>query len=214
MIEEIRYRTSARTMDSETCSLNEKENILNKDHLKSPLPPVAPVDDGKPDLPRPDPMSIVVPMYHGAAGPFSSNPSLSCPTTPTSERSTFFGAVIFKSINPRLKESAHTPDLTWKAPFFTSGFDVDIEAGSSFVGNLFVGMLPLAAGDSVYEVKAPKFSSSKGLRSELLTPPGGSCLDSARPEPIFEENAPKKSDLSKLFIETAGKGSKSVALEC
>lgn len=103
-----------------TCPLMVKENILCEDHLKFPnccwwkllLPPVVPVDDGKPGLTRLDPVPTVAPMYHGAAGPFFSDPSLSCPTTPTSEILSFFGAVIFKSINPRLKESAQMPDLT------------------------------------------------------------------------------------------------------
>lgn len=71
--------------------------------------------------------------------------------------------VIFKSISPRLKESAHMPDLTWKAPFFISGFDSDIEVGSSFVGDLLMDLVALALGGSACEVQSSKLSSSKGL---------------------------------------------------
>uniref|UniRef100_A0A0A9CNI9 Uncharacterized protein n=1 Tax=Arundo donax TaxID=35708 RepID=A0A0A9CNI9_ARUDO len=55
----------------------------------------------------PDP----VPMVQEGAS-FSSEPSLRPPTMPMSARFTFFGPVMFRSINPRLKESAHIPDLT------------------------------------------------------------------------------------------------------
>ena len=53
--------------------------------ISAPPPPLVPVDNGKPELPRPDPSSIVAPMYHGAAEAFSSDPLLICPTIPISE---------------------------------------------------------------------------------------------------------------------------------
>ncbi|KAL6614553.1 hypothetical protein ACP70R_036823 [Stipagrostis hirtigluma subsp. patula] len=78
-----------------------------------------------------------------------------------------------------------------------------------------MGFMALVVGDSMHEeVKAPKFSSSKGLRSELLMPPGGSYLGSVRPEPVFEENAPKESDASKLFIGIAEEAPKAAAVAC
>jgi len=56
--------------------------------ISAPPTPLFPVDDRKPELPelpRPDPSSIVAPMYHGAAEAFSSDPLLICPTIPISE---------------------------------------------------------------------------------------------------------------------------------
>jgi hypothetical protein len=53
--------------------------------ISAPPTPLVPVDNGKPELPRPDPSSIVAPMYHGAAEDFSSDPLLICPTIPISE---------------------------------------------------------------------------------------------------------------------------------
>jgi hypothetical protein len=55
---------------------------------------LVPPDDGKPDIPRPDPVPVAVPLYHISAERFSSDPSLNLPTAPTSERSTFFAAWI------------------------------------------------------------------------------------------------------------------------
>ena len=99
MIQEVGYCNSARTVDNDT--LSHKKILTPEDHLKLPncccwklsVPPVDPVDDREPDLPcMPDPVPIVVAVHHGTAEPLSSDPSLNFPTTPTSERSTFFAA--------------------------------------------------------------------------------------------------------------------------
>lgn len=69
-------------------------------------------------------------------------------------------------------------------------------------------------GDSFRKVKAPRFSSSKGVRSEFLLPPAESCVNSVTDEPVLEENAPKESDPSKFFSAIAANGSKAVLLKC
>lgn len=71
------------------------------------------------------------------------------------------------------------------------------------MGDLLKDLMALALDDSVCEVKAPKFSSSKG-----------SCLGSLRSEPVFEENASKELDPSRFLTAIAAKGSKSAATEC
>lgn len=73
------------------------------------------VEEGKPVvLPRPDPAPIALPIKDGGGGAlsFSWDSSVSPPTIPMSAKFVFLGAVIFRSINPRLKESAQIPDLT------------------------------------------------------------------------------------------------------
>lgn len=55
-------------------------------------------EDVNPDLPRPDPDPIALPMKNEVGGPFSlsSDPSVNPPTMPTSTRDTFLAASKFK----------------------------------------------------------------------------------------------------------------------
>ena len=72
-------------MDRTKTFTQSKVELLDERSLDVSKPPLFPADDRKPELPRPDPSSIVAPMYHGAAEAFSSDPLLICPTIPISE---------------------------------------------------------------------------------------------------------------------------------
>lgn len=85
----------------------------------------------------------------------------------------YLRAEILRSISPRLNESAHIPDLTWKVSFFCVGL-----ASEAFIFK---------------SLRLPSFI--------------GSFAGSVEAELELEENAPKRSDPSKLFNGTVANGS-------
>lgn len=69
-------------------------------------------------------------------------------------------AVIFRSISPRFKESAHIPDLIWKVSFLGAGLD-DVKDVCSTLFVMFCWGTVVA--DSEWDVKSPKESDSSKL---------------------------------------------------
>lgn len=115
---------------------------------------------------------------------------------------------MFRSINPRLRESAHIPDLTWNS-FLAGGAKVSGEAALTFPLLPWFEELWLdtAGKGSVWEVKTPKGSEPSKLFIGTLANGSEMLLDSSDFEALLPiwgagSGAAKKS----IVAETGGVG--------
>lgn len=72
-------------------------------------------------------------------------------------------AEIFRSINPRLNESAQIPDLTWKVSFFCGGMDIPVVFWFKLTPSWEEFCVCCADTGLVLEVKSPKRSDVSKL---------------------------------------------------
>lgn len=119
----------------------------------------------------------------------------------------YLRAVMFRSINPRLKESAHIPDLTWKASFDGSLVSVEDVLIFPWLPSSEEFWLETVDEGSVWEVKAPKGSDSSKLFNG--TPANGSTMllvVSGFEALLFSWGAGSGAAKKSVVVETAGEG--------